>query len=66
MSSNPTNTAPVKRACDSDITHVLIDNCHRQKVKYIGEGTAPYKNYVSAGLIYTYKTILQKKGLKGS
>lgn len=57
MSSNPTTTAPVKRACDS---------CHRRKVKCIGEGTAPCKNCVSAGLACTYNAIPQKKGPKGS
>ncbi|KAA8614530.1 C6 zinc finger domain containing protein [Pyrenophora tritici-repentis] len=57
MASNPTTTAPVKRACDS---------CHRRKVKCIGEGTAPCKNCVSAGLACTYNAIPQKKGPKGS
>ncbi|CAO2657640.1 Nn.00g037660.m01.CDS01 [Neocucurbitaria sp. VM-36] len=57
MSSNPTNTAPVKRACDS---------CHRRKVKCINEGTSPCKNCVSAGLACTYNAIPQKKGPKGS
>ncbi|CAN9263213.1 unnamed protein product [Alternaria sp. RS040] len=57
MASTPTTTAPVKRACDS---------CHRRKVKCIGEGTAPCKNCVSAGLACTYNAIPQKKGPKGS
>ncbi|KAF1841460.1 uncharacterized protein K460DRAFT_408922 [Cucurbitaria berberidis CBS 394.84] len=56
-SNNPTNTAPVKRACDS---------CHRRKVKCINEGTSPCKNCVSAGLACTYNAIPQKKGPKGS
>lgn len=55
--STPTNTTPVKRACDS---------CHRRKVKCIGEGTNPCKNCVSAGLACTYNAIPQKKGPKGS
>jgi len=57
MASTPSATAPVKRACDS---------CHRRKVKCIGEGTAPCKNCVSAGLACTYNAIPQKKGPKGS
>lgn len=57
MATNPTTTTPVKRACDS---------CHRRKVKCIGEGTAPCKNCVSAGLACTYNAVPQKKGPKGS
>lgn len=41
-------------------------SCHRRKVKCIGEGTAPCKNCVSAGLACTYNAIPQKKGPKGS
>ncbi|KAH8621231.1 hypothetical protein IG631_24081 [Alternaria alternata] len=40
--------------------------CHRRKVKCIGEGTAPCKNCVSAGLACTHNAIPQKKGPKGS
>ena len=35
-------------------------------MKCIGEGTAPCKNCVSAGLVCTYNAIPQKKGPKGS
>ncbi|KAF2837896.1 hypothetical protein M501DRAFT_908623, partial [Patellaria atrata CBS 101060] len=55
--TTPPASTSVKRACD---------NCHRRKVKCLGEGTKPCKNCVTAGLTCTYNAIPQKKGPKGS
>eukprot|EP00918_Siedleckia_nematoides_P097411 GHVU01213547.1.p1 GENE.GHVU01213547.1~~GHVU01213547.1.p1 ORF type:complete len:705 (+),score=56.85 GHVU01213547.1:92-2116(+) len=55
MSSTPSTSTAVKRACDA---------CHRRKVKC--DGVQPCRNCSSAQLSCTYHAIPQKKGPKGS
>ena len=59
-------TAGTRSPVPSPRSHCRPHSCHRRKVKCIGEGTAPCKNCVSAGLACTYNAIPQKKGPKGS